>query len=262
MRPKISVSVNDLLKRLSNIEVKISSNKSLNLLEDLKQTPRSGKSVRIDQHKLQLPKRSIFDHVISLGYQADIYLKIVGLDLNLEQIAKCIVFHDLAESIVGDIPDFTGERLAGELYKSSEIKSSQEDIANRLILKNLRGKLRVDFSSTVNLLRDSSSETVKFFNMVDKTDPIIAIWRYIYLFKEELDIDRFIEAMGDFFAKPDVVDYCTNEEISRLIESLQSKENAKEYFKVGSDILDSFGTDHISGTTVVSFIEGREMHFI
>lgn len=61
-----------LIEQLEKVTIRVNGD-TLAPLEILKQTARSGKLVRIDKHQLMLPKRSIFDHIVSLSEQAHLF---------------------------------------------------------------------------------------------------------------------------------------------------------------------------------------------
>jgi hypothetical protein len=65
------------------------------------------------------------------------------------------------------------------------------------------------------------------FNFIDRVDPIINIWIYINLFRSEIDIDKFLVAMDDFFLNPKVVGFSLDDETEFLVRFLQNKEFAK-----------------------------------
>ena len=260
--PSISSSVKNLLEKISDVNIPIAENKTLNLIGDLKMTPRTGKSVRIEKFNLNLPKRSIYDHITSLSYQADKYLEITSFVVNNDDVAKLIVFHDLAESIMGVVPDFTEEMLAGKLYRDSKTKYVIEKKANKLIRKSFPDGLKADFTKAINNNnKEISSKEVGFFKMVDKTDPIIAIWRYLFAFRESINFPLFMNAMKDFFNNPKVSDYCIDNKIKDIVKFLQNTNNAKSYHQKGSQFFQSIKKEWMSEHLGL-LIENRNMHYI
>jgi len=257
----IAFFVNNLLGKISEVNIPIAENKTLNLIGDLKTTPRTGKSVRIEKFNLNLPKRSIYDHITSLGYQADKYLEITSLTVKNDEVAKLIVFHDLAESIIGDVPDFTDKVLAGKLHRELKTKNVIEKRANKLIEKSLPDDLKVNFIETIKNYKENSSKEVKFFKMVDKTDPIIAIWRYLFAFREQIKFPSYKNAMKDFFNNPKVPNYCIDNKIKSLVKFLQNTGNAKSYHQKGSQYLQSIKNEWVSKYLRL-LIENRDMHFV
>lgn len=257
----ISSSVKNFLEKISDVNIPITENKTLNLIDDLKTTPRTGKSVRIERFNLNLPKRSIYDHIASLGYQADKYLEITNLTVNNDAVAKIIVFHDLAESIIGDVPDFTEKMLAGKLHRDPKSKDVIEKRANKLIEKSLPDDLKVSFMETIKNYKENSSKETRFFNMVDKTDPIIAIWRYLFAFREQINFSSFKNAMKDFFNNPKVEDYCIDKKIKSMVKFLQNTDNTKSYHQKGSQYFQSIRKKWMSKYLKL-LIETRGMHFV
>jgi 5'-deoxynucleotidase YfbR-like HD superfamily hydrolase len=257
MHADVTGLVAEILKDLSDVNVIVEKNQKINILLDLAHTPRSGKSTRIDRYQLNLPKRSILDHITSLAFQSEVYRKICNLDIDTEKLASFIAFHDIAEALMGDVPDFTPRRLAKKLYKTKLEKEDEEEIANTLIANAMDEDLRVRFVTTIEQLKDTDHTLVKFFQMVDKTDPIIGVWRYIHLYKNQIDIDIFLDAMSDFFTNPKVVGYCTNEEIKSIIKFLQNKKNANDYYVHGSTFL----RQQLSAISLNILIENRDIMY-
>jgi len=82
-----------------------------NLISELKKIPRSGKFFRLKKHGINLPCRSIFDHIHSLAYNADLLVDLLSLPVEKEKLANLFCFHDLAEVFVGDVPQFTSSEI-------------------------------------------------------------------------------------------------------------------------------------------------------
>lgn len=257
----IASLVNNLLDKIADVNIPIAENETLNFVDDLKNTPRTGKAVRIEKFNLNLPKRSIYDHVISLGYQADIYLEITNLTINSGEVANLIVFHDLAESIIGDVPDFTEKVLAGKLHQTITNKGKVENEANQLIEKYFQGSMKYSFIKTINNYKENTLQEVKFFNMVDKTDPIIAIWRYLSAFREKINFPIYKNAMKGFFNNPEVPNYCIDNKIKSMVKFLQNTDNAKSYHQKGPQFFQSLKKGWLSKYLRL-IIENRDMHFV
>ena len=205
----------------------------------LMSTPRTGKAARFANFDLQLDVRSVFDHIVSLGRNADIFLSHTKHSVMRDLLADCIVFHDLNEVIVGDIPTFTSHHLAGNMFHTEEMKYEKELNADRE-LERLLGELEIGglFKRTMRSLyhnkfakRSSVEATSLYFRMLDKSDPIIAIWRYINLYRTHLDIDIFLRATIDFFINPAVAKIVQHDLfISSLVAHLQDPVNAVQYY--------------------------------
>lgn len=228
----IQQEVTQNVEKTQGITIKL-PDKTINLIQELKKIPRTGKSTRIDKYSLKLPKRSLYDHLISLSIQGDIFLKYTKQAIDKKVVAKCIAYHELPETIAGDVSDFTTKEIAGALYKTEEQKIKDETEAEKIIEEQLTGEIKEEFISTIRTIHEAKSQNYKFFKQTDKTDPIIGVWRYIHLFRKQIEIDKFLEAMTDFFTNPKVKDHCVDTEIEKLREYLQNKENAKKYFETG-----------------------------
>lgn len=104
------------------------------LISELDRIPRSGKFYRFRNAGIDLPCRSIYDHMLSLAYNADVLVDILGLDIDRTKLANMFAFHDLAEVFVGDVPYFKTMDIAGALTKTPEQHKAEEQEANLFIL--------------------------------------------------------------------------------------------------------------------------------
>jgi 5'-deoxynucleotidase YfbR-like HD superfamily hydrolase len=240
----IKTEVSALLKDLPEV-----------MIQKLKHIPRTGKACRIDAYRLNLPKRSLYDHIISLADQAEIFAKHANVKIDAQKLAQCICFHDLPEIILGDVPEFTKESL----YKIPSLQD--KEAAAKLIAKNLSPELRKKFIE-INKLLQQNTELIRFFAMIDEIDPIIAIWRYLYLFKSSINTEKFLEAMSDFFTNPDVIKMCFVKEIADLIKFLQNKNHAREYREKGLAIFEKGYNGAFSIDEIKALIEKRKMHVV
>lgn len=249
----VELQLQKKLVELANVCIEV-DNRSVNILESLKSTPRTGKSCRIDSYKLGLPKRSLFDHLPSMAVQADLFRKYAKTAISDELMADLVAFHDWHEIIIGDVPEFTPKELAGNLFMTAEEKKKRQENADKLILQSLSGNIKAQYQALDKLFHNPDP----FFTMVDKTDPIIAIWRYIYLLKNKIEIESFLEAMTHFFTNPKVVPTCISEDIASFIKFLQNKDNARAFFTKGFDV---FKESTISIADIKTILQ-RDMHFI
>ncbi len=245
--------LNKKLDELAGVCIKV-NNRSVDVLEALKRTPRTGKACRIDAYKLGLPKRSLFDHLPSMAVQADVFKKYANATISDDLLADLIAFHDWHELLIGDVPEFTPKELAGNLYMSAEDKKKRQEDADKLVLQSLSGGIKEQYLALDKLFHNPDS----FFLMADKTDPIIAVWRYIYLFKDKIDIEKFLDAMTHFFTNPKVAQTCISEQIASFIRFLQNKDNARAFFSKGFDV---FKDSKISLADITIMLQ-RPMHFI
>ncbi|HSU72352.1 MAG TPA: HD domain-containing protein [Candidatus Binatia bacterium] len=208
------------------------------VIAELKHLPRTGKACRIDNYQLKLPKRSLYDHVLSLAVQADILAPYAPFRGDTDALARAICFHDLPEVLTGDVPDFTSQKLAKTSYKSPERKAADERRAVKLIAQMLPGSLAKDYRNTQMWLADRNDDT-HYFRMLDKTDPILGVWRYLYSYGKDIAPTAFCEAMHDFFTNPAIATYCAGE-VKKLITFLQNVEHAKEYHRYGISVLENY----------------------
>jgi 5'-deoxynucleotidase YfbR-like HD superfamily hydrolase len=248
--------VNVILRDLERAHINIPGKAPLNLLQALKKIPRTGKACRIDAYRLNLPKRTLYDHIISLAEQAEIFAKHTKVKINKNRLARMICFHDLSEILIGDVPIFTRETLYNIDVKTLEEKRR----AVAQIAACLSPKLQKAFVAT-NQASEQNTKLAKFFSMIDQTDPIIAIWRYMFLFKKSIKTESFLEAMRDFFINPAVVPSCTSKEIARFIKFLQNEANAKAYFDKGLTVFEQY-EGAFSKDEIRQLIEERKMHAI
>jgi len=229
----VEKEVQQLFTLLSEVFIE-KEGSSADVVSLLKTIPRTGKACRIDKFSLPLPKRSLFCHILSLATQAHILSSYAQSEVSDSLLAKIIVFHDLTELIIGDVPDFTSKELAGESYLSKSEKKQREMQAVTTIAEFFNSDLQADYLQTLTALENDHT----FFTMVDKTDPIIATWRYLYHFKD-LSIDVFLDSMTDFFTNPKVVSLCSND-VARFIEFLLDKENARSFYQQGFEVFKDY----------------------
>ena len=241
-----------MLGELDYANIYIPNRNVIKIIQQLKDTPRTGKLIRLKGFKdpvtnTQFRVRSVYDHIISLSYSADILLPIIANDLenNKIDIAKCIAYHDICETLLGDIPDYTkmksesNQRLAAlELLKSknpNEIKQT----ANLFIGLFLENRERTILKHTETILfKKPPTPISNFIQILDKTDPIIAVWQYIYFFgkiqSSKFDIVVFVERLRDFFENSKVKEVslkCTRDKrIAEFINKLQDMSLAEEYY--------------------------------
>ena len=226
--------------------------------------PRTGLAHRIDKYKLNLPKQSIYDHLITIAYNSDIVINTFQFSYDKLLLANFCVYHDIAETIIGDVPTFTSKELAEQTYMTKSQKKELEAKANHIILNSLTKKYCKPFKEAINLLSDEDNPNKKitsFFWMMDKIEPIIAIWRYIHLYKKLIDVDLFIEAMSDFFKNPRVIDYAIDNNFKKLIEFLQDKSQAKQYYLKDNDAFNNLDSNELK-ILLKYFIEYRNFHCI
>ena len=253
-----------ILKELEEYAVIYIPNRdSIKLIEQLKNLPRTGKVIRLQQSQPQLAVRTVYDHVRSLSNTADYLLKILNSNKEYDDskyknddLAKCIVYHDLCEVLLGDIPAYTNipEHSNDNKFKALSLLSNlssevnMKKISDDFIRLFLRPKDRITFECVDHVLYGKKRskkhiELKNIFNLLDKTDPIVATWQYIHTYRmnPQFDIDLFIKNMKDFFDNDRVkaiVENCTSDQkLLCFFHALQNKKLAKQYFR-DSNILE------------------------
>lgn len=249
-----------ILEQLSGVSLLI-ENRKIFVLDILKTIPRSGKSVRLKKHGLSLPPRSIYDHIVSLHLQARFFLPLLKIDMDSELLECMFLFHDLSEAVIGDAPSFTSREMAMDTYMCQHKKNVEEAKINQLILEALPENLKYTFELYLKHHHEKNSSIYQFFNMIDKTDPIIAIWRYLFLFQQKMEIDHFLNAMADFFLNPEPQQICMDLKTRSLIGALQNTDLAKKYFLNPVNFFQNHFEEDVAAD-LQQLIESRQMHFV
>lgn len=242
--PSISLLVDDLLQQLAAAPVEMPLIGKVNLVDGLKRLGRSGKLVRIVHFNLNLPVQSHYDHVRSVARLADICAEKLSLDTHArteiahliafhdltdrQRTACCIAFHDLAEVIVGDVPEFTSEDLTEGVIDFLSPFSVEE--TNKSIEASLPQPLRTSFHQTLDLLSTGEGKVFHFFKMIDRMEPITAVWRYIHTYHSTIEIHHFLVAMADFFGNPKPRTYCIDETTRSTVDAFQTPANALNFY--------------------------------
>ena len=76
--------VNKIFRGLKDFEIKIDSDIYINIVEDLKKTPRTGFAVRVDKGGVSIPKQSIYDHLLSLAHNSEVLQEDLGIEYDKE----------------------------------------------------------------------------------------------------------------------------------------------------------------------------------
>lgn len=252
----------EILQELSEIKI-ARGGEVINILSTLKQLPRTGKSVRIDKYNLNLPKQSLYDHVLELAFIFDAASSLFQYKFDRQLLAEMCAFHDLSEVIIGDVPFFTTEKLAGTNYLTKDEKNKKENEANAIISNLLPEKLATPFKNTISILGNEfapNSEIVSFFWLVDKIEPIISVWRYVHAHRSKLDLQNFLIAMTDFFINPNVAKYAINKDFGDLISFLQDKTKLELYYSNKEAAFN--GLEDQKKEFLKMVIEGNEMLYI
>ena len=188
-------------------------------IEKLKEIPRTGKAIRLKSMQFESIKpRSIYDHIMSMAYLADSFL---GMDkkplieaYDYPNLGRLIAYHEVNESLVGDIPaytDITGDSLKDK--NNSRIKAinpdKREKIVNEFLWMYANDQQRSSIKEMNRNLSNQNTALMKYFRMLDRIDPIVAIWKYIHKYREILQANprEFINGMNDFFVYPKTTAY-------------------------------------------------------
>jgi 5'-deoxynucleotidase YfbR-like HD superfamily hydrolase len=234
---QISQSVDDFLLDLEQVIPpfpRAETNVSLNLVDLLRNTARSGKAVRIQHFDLQLPVQSHFDHVRVLGPIADILCQDYVLNQNDKDFFSSMIgCHDLPEIVTRDEPIFTSAELKSHLPEPLLALSREEAII--FIRESFPESKREKLELNMDRIERCDDLPARLFELCDKIEPIVAIWRYLRCYRDKIEINQFTEAMADFFSNPGVLKVCLNEQQRDAVRFLQGKENAEAYFFRGID---------------------------
>lgn len=188
-------------------------------IEKLKEIPRTGKAFRLKSMQFESIKpRSIYDHIISMAYLADSFL---GMDkkplieaCDYPNLGRLIAYHEVNESLIGDIPAYTD--ITGNSPKdknNSRIKAinpdKREKIANEFLWMYANDQQRSSIKEINRNLSNQNTALMKYFRMLDRIDPIVAIWKYVHEYREILQANpgEFINGMNDFFVYPKTTAY-------------------------------------------------------
>lgn len=262
MPQTVTERVNSWLVEFERTEADLPGPGRRSLAAALQGIPRSGKALRFDFFSVDLPRRSVFDHIRSLGPQADFFLAHVCAGVLPGELGDLIAFHDLNEILLGDFPRYTEQRIAKKMYIHPEEKRRKEARADRVLADRLPTKLREVYLAVRSRLTGEPTDLTRFFDMVDQTDPIIAIWRYVDGFRGRLDVDRFMTAMDDFFTNPSVIPACPDPRILRLICGLQNRHYARLFADAAGILGRVADESELPRAEVAALVIGREMHYV
>ncbi len=228
---------------------------SFSPLQRLKNIPRTGKMIRLQSIAIpNILPRSVYDHVISMAHLADAFLSLekhpIINECDYPQLGRLIAYHELNESLLGDIPAYTN--LDGNSIKQvndRKIKAisadKKEKAVNNLLWLYGNQQQRISFEELNKNLSQQKTPIMKYFKMLDRIDPIIAVWRYLFFYKIELqgNVEEFIEGMNDFFTYPKTLEYKNSSKsdfpfLKSILEILMNPAAAKKYANGAS--LESF----------------------
>lgn len=207
----ISYYVSMFLEDLNGYFIPIPNGTNIKIVKSLKALPRSGKLLRLEDMSIHIPIRSVYDHILSVAHSADCLLPYSSIGLNGRDrmlLSRVIAYHDICEVLLGDVPRHT--RLNPSRRRRANISSAirlselpngePERVANEFIGMFLHETERSYLKESNSTIR-GNSVIKKYFHALDKIDPIIASWRYLFYFRENsrFNVDEFLERMRAFF---------------------------------------------------------------
>ncbi len=130
----------------------------------------------------------------------------------------------------------------------------------------LEDKERQSLRAVTDRLSNPADPIKRFFEVLDKIDPIISVWRYLHHLRGRLNdkCHEFLERLKDFFDNPHVkeitVAYREDTRFRELVSVLQNREMAEKYYRARGQIKETgrFGFDT---ETILKIIEGRSIIF-
>lgn len=268
-------NVENFLGDLAESQIPFPTIGSLKLIPALKQLPRSGKLIRLESMVPAIPIRSIYDHILSVGHAADVLLDDLSPALNdsdLVELARVIAYHDLCESILGDLPQYTKlnaskrrrARVEAEVRLSQLPNGVPEKIANDFIGMFLQDSERLSLQAAQKIM-NGTSEIQRYYYAMDKLDPIVATWRYIHILRNRpgFSIEEYLQRMRHFFENPNVAKAIerniNDRRLLQFVRQLQTPALARSYYN-NPNLLH----DHrfaLPAETVQTLIEGRMILF-
>ncbi len=263
----------EILDDLEDEHISLPTHKRLPIVGTLRRMPRSGKSVRLTEFKPRLKIRSIYDHILSLAHLADCVLPHLDHGIHpseLGDLSLCIAYHELNEVILGDIPSYTSlsnnKRNRTRNYAEQRLRNvtphDRERIANEVIWMFLSDKHKQAFNAAMKLFADQRSKAHILFKALDKLDPVVAVWRYLYHYRTKLGPtpQTFNHKMKDFFENPDVKSFMRANKLDpRLIDmviNLQDRRKAWDYYQDPNRIFQDERLFQIPRDAVRKSIEG------
>ena len=234
---------NSALNSAKEFEIDIINFGKMNVIENLKKLERTGKKLRISKLNCKTIKvRTIYDHIHSIAHSAQLLIENGFIECDHNVLAKLVVYHDLCEVLITDYPIHT-----------SNYKVNSNSIMNAFeVEKSIREEYALNFmwlfankeqKEAIELINKDCPEQ-KILWLIDKIDPIINIWRYMYIYRDIINSlnEDFVLIMDDFFTNPKLDAIIENDEynyIAEIIKYLKNPQNARDYLKSG--ILDEEG---------------------
>lgn len=224
-----------ILNDASNIELEIVNFGKINVMNNLKKIQRTGEKIRLEKLNCEEIKvTTIYDHINSIARTADLIISKNLVNCDDEKLASMIVYHDMCEALITDYPRHT-----------KNYKVSSDSIMNVYdVDKQIREEYATNFlwlfanreqKERFELLKQENNEK-KLLWLIDKIDPIINIWRYIYVYKKQLKKikNEYIEVMDDFFTNPvltKIAEMSEYRHFAEIIRFLKDSNNARIYLE-------------------------------
>ena len=203
----------------------------IRIIDQLKKIPRTGKFLRLSAMDPKIPIRSVYDHIWSCANTASIFLPFLSMEINLDELTKFIVYHDINEVFLGDVPSYSSAFLSNNhMQRKCFVETSEKAhyIANQFLMLFADDYIKKGLSIWNE--QNASAEVIKFFALTDDVDPIINVWRYIHTFPNRLDGSNYVIVMEDFFKNPVLRKHINNFPwIESILDFLTNMEYANDY---------------------------------
>jgi 5'-deoxynucleotidase YfbR-like HD superfamily hydrolase len=235
VKTKFVGTFNEVLESVKDFEIEIADMHRVHVIESLKDIKRTGKKIRFEKfNNPDIKVRSIYDHIHSLAKMAEIFLKEDVFICNEHDLACHIVYHDLCEFLISDFPTHTDTHEISST-PIQNVKNVDKEIRERYATKFL-WLYGDSYQKECFEVLDNSDETAQIFEILDKIDPIINIWRYMYNYKEYVsdNAELFIKTLEDFFTYLRIKTIAEENRypiISEIVAFLRNQENAMIYAK-------------------------------
>ncbi len=267
----------ELLNDLNDAAIAIPLHKPIFIIKNLIKLPRSGKRIRLESYEPKINIRSIYDHILSIAHSADVLYNIIDHGIRNQEIVdlvRCIVYHDLCEVLLGDIPAYTNlsnhKRNQAQIFAERRLreipKNQRENNVNDFIFMYLSEREKESFMQAQQILNNQNNHIFQFFNVLDKIDPIITVWRYLHFYRGKLDENAniFLQRLKDFFDNPEVKKvaggYKRDDKVYDLVLLLQDKNLAKGYYNDENSLANYTSLfENINPNEIKKLIEGKNI---
>jgi 5'-deoxynucleotidase YfbR-like HD superfamily hydrolase len=265
---------NELIKELSREYISMPHIRRMPLIDTLKKMPRQGKRRRLANFEPRVRIRSVYDHVLSVAHVADCMLPSIrhGVpDQEMASLALCIAFHELNEVVLGDIPSYTSLDSRRNVKTAAEDRlrgvppGRREKIATEFVWLFLSEKNRQSADAVTHIFDDQTSDLYKLFKLLDKMDPIIAVWRYLHEYRGKLGANpkEFNSVMKDFYENPDIRSFAKankfDSSVYELILNLQDRSKSWDYYMDPEKLFGDAGLFGVESDVVRRMIEGTPL---